>query len=83
MKIVGADPISARCEPYIYSKFSVGDGFPVPRRKAFSYGFGTICVPQITVKCFIINERPCFHRIKPMKTGSFCLRKIYMLKIVS
>ena len=71
----------------------VGDGFPVPRRKAFSDEFGIIRVPQITAKkqmtnllsyaakCIILNERPCFHRIKPMKTGSFCLRKIYMLKI--
>ena len=51
--------------------------------------FGIICVPQITAKmqmtdflsyaakCFIINERPCFQRFYPMKTGSFCLWKIY------
>ena len=31
---VGADSIFARCKPHIYSKFSVGDGSPVPRRKA-------------------------------------------------
>ena len=61
----------------------VGDGFPVPRRKAFSYEFGIICVPLITAKmqmtdflsyaakCIIINERPCFQRFYPMKTGSF------------
>ena len=64
MKIVGADPISARCEPYIYSKFSVGDGFPVPRRKAFSYEFGIICVPLITAKMqmtdFLSYAAKCF-----------------------
>ncbi len=79
--------------PVFFGKFSVGDGSPVPRRKAFSDEFGIICVPQITAKtqmtgflsyaakCFIINERPCFQRFYPMKTGSFCLWKIYMLKI--
>ncbi len=35
MKIVGADPISARCKYCIFAKISVGDGFPVPRCKAF------------------------------------------------
>ena len=32
---VGADPISARYKSRILIKISVGDGFPVPRRKAF------------------------------------------------
>ena len=34
-KTVGADSISARCKTRISGKFSVGDGFTVPRRKAF------------------------------------------------
>ena len=72
-KIVGADSISARYNIVVLShKNSVGDGSPVPRRKAFSDEFGIISVTQITARHFTINECPYFHRINPLKIGTFC-----------
>ena len=72
-KIVGADSISARYNIVVLShKNTVGDGSPVPRRKAFSDEFGIISVTQITARYFTINECPYFHRINPLKIGTFC-----------
>ena len=72
-KIVGADFISACYNIVVLShKNTVGDGSPVPRRKAFSDKFGIISVTQITARYFTINECPYFHRINPLKIGTFC-----------
>ena len=47
-KIVGADSISARYNIVVlYPQNTVGDGFPVLRRKAFPDEFGIISVTQL------------------------------------
>ena len=89
-KIVGADSISARYNIVVLShKNTVGDGSPVPRRKAFSDEFGIICIPQITAKmqitdllsytakCLIKND-PVFNGFIRWKQGRFvCEKFIY------
>ena len=78
-KIVGADFISARYNIVVLShKNTVGDGSPVPRRKAFSDEFGVISVTQITSRYFTINKCPYFHRINPLKIGTFCFCDIFV-----
>ncbi len=56
---VGADSISASCKPFILGKVSVWDVFSVP-----------IC-ETIFGNNYSQRKHPCFHRIKPLKTGVF------------
>ena len=76
---VGADSISARYTPVFYTKHHLKFGKNQADNLAY-IGFRCRFFPVfywclvLLVFSITINERPYFHRIKPLKIGTFLLK---------